>query len=286
MDTGEFWHLIDALQGSTETVAVKRSVKALERLPEPELEDFSTRLAKAVYDLDTERLFAQPIKTDEFEPGDVDENLFVSVRCAVVAAGREAYESVMRDPAELSRRHDWSISSGEAILQAADEAYQGQSAVPWTFSPPWETETGNNKAGWPDAIVTEGDSAEVAEPDEWISVDYHTDDSRIADLFDRPARFTEIVEAADVAAKQYADDASYCQKYMALGSETVSLTVHFLTPKGKPPERVKRRGGEIEITLGRHLEAKFARGDYLTNWMVEYVRDSLDLGVQRLGRKR
>ena len=286
MDTGEFWHLIDALQGSTEAAAVKRLVRALEGLPEPELENFSTRLAKAVYDLDTERHFKQPIKTDEFEPGDVDEDLFVSVRCAVVAAGREAYETVLRDPSELSRRHDWSISSGEMILQAAEEAYQHQSGTPWTFSPSCETETGENGAGWPEALTTETDQAVVAEPDDWISVDYHTDDSRIADLFDKPARFTEIVEAATYAAKQWSDDLSYRQKYSALGIETISLTAHFLTPKGKPPERVKRRGGEVEITLGRHLEAKLARAEYLTNWMVEYVQGSLDLGLQRLSRKR
>ncbi len=129
-----------------------------------------------MHDLDSEALFAQPVDTDEFTPEDVDEDLFVAVRCAVVAAGRAAYELVQQDPGHLSRRHDWKIADADSLLQAADAAYERRTGQSWTFSPDWETET-SDKPARPMAPPHEADTSQ------WIDVDYHFDDE-IADLGD------------------------------------------------------------------------------------------------------
>lgn len=286
MDEAGFWRLIDVLQGQNEPADVERLVGELAVLSDLALEAFASALAKAVHDLDTEILFAQPITTDDFEPDDVDEDLFVSVRCAVVTAGRAAYERVLGDPSELSRRNDWPIADGEFILQAADSAYEQRTGKTWTFSPPWETETGDNAAGWP-ASDSPGPAADDSDaPPEWINVDYHFDDDEITELGEDPEWWVRMFTFGREVETRFSRDSSLAQRYADVGVKTVSVTVQFLEPTGKPPKRVKRRGAEAEIVLGRYLNADVAVSEGLKPWLETYIRDSLEMGLRRLAEKR
>lgn len=279
MNEAEFWRLIKVLRSRTDPAAVDLLITELTALSDADLEAFATRLAKAVHDLDSEALFAQPVNTDEFTPEDVDEDLFVSVRCAVVAAGQAAYELVQKDPGELSRRHDWNIADAESLLQAADLAYERRTGQSWTFSPDWETETSDKPAG-PVAPPYEVDASE------WLDVDYHFDDDAIADLSDDERWFVLMFGIGRGLVQQLSADEVLTQQYAALGVKTVSVAVEFLSAGDDAPERVKRRADAVEITLGRHLSVDVATSPQLRRWMDEYVRDSLALGLARLPAKR
>jgi|tagenome__1003787_1003787.scaffolds.fasta_scaffold20872301_2 hypothetical protein len=279
MNDAQFWRLIDVLRARTDPAAVELLITELTALSDPDLEAFATHLAKAVHDLDSEALFAQPVDTDEFTPEDVDEDLFVAVRCAVVAAGRAAYEVAQEDPGELSRRHDWQIADAESILQAADWAYERRTGQSWTFAPDWETETSDKPAG-PVTPPFEADASE------WIDVDYHFDADEIADLSDDESWFGPMFGTGLDLTQQLLADTTLRQQYAALGVRTVSITVHFLSAGDEAPKRVKRRADAVEITVGRHLSVAVATSPQLRQWMDAYLRDSLTLGLGRLAARR
>ena len=179
------------------------------------------------------------------------------------------------DPGELSRRHDWQIADAESLLQAADSAYERRTGQSWTFAPDWETETSDKPAG-PVTPPSEADASE------WIDVDYHFDDDEIADLGDDESWFGPMFGVGLDLAQQLSADATLRQPYAALGVKTVSVTVHFLSAGDEAPKRVKRRADAVQITVGRYLSADVALSPQLRNWMDEYLRDSLALGLARL----
>lgn len=70
-------------------------------------------------------------------------------RCAVVAAGRAAFESVIRDPADFvpyATDRIWA----EGLLYAPDHAYERITGEKWDRNTRYSYESYSNTAGWAD----------------------------------------------------------------------------------------------------------------------------------------
>lgn len=263
-----------------------RLTTALSGLPESELEGFADRVAKAVFDLDTQAHFRQPVSSADYDPDDVDEDLFVAVRCAVVASGQSVYEQTLAEPAQLSQRDSWPISDAENLLHAADVAYQARTGESWTYAAPWYTETGDNAAGWPpDANAVQDQVA--TQPLERVRVDFGFVDDKITRLSNRTAWYDSLQDVTERALRAVTADRSLMTRLDTIAPQGAWLTVDFIGAKTKPANHVKRRGGELEIQMGRHLtkpdaldEEQFAR------WLESYVRDSLELALGKFEKPR
>jgi len=300
MGDEQFWSLIAVLRGQTDNVAMRRLRKRLVALPNDQLEEFADRLSRAVHDLDTRVHFEQPIRADDFEPDDVDEDLFVAVRCAVVACGREAYDKVLADPAALGRSSAWPIGNGEDLLSAAERAYKDRTGQSWTYVPAWNTETGDNMGGWPEvgASLGEPDKSKIAavpetigssrsDENRLIDFDFSFVDDVIARLWDKESWSSSLIEAAKHAQAAVLADAELMEDVASAGLKIVSVTVEFVSAKARPTNRVKRRGKAAEVTLGRRLPKKEALDAVaLTSWLETYFRDSVELVLARTGKGR
>ncbi|MEU8819020.1 DUF4240 domain-containing protein [Actinoplanes sp. NPDC048796] len=103
--------------------------------PEVDITGFEDRLAALLWALDTPAHFAaaRPIGGDGF----------LHVRCAVVAAGRKAYERVARTPSALSGFVD---GEAEVLLTVCRQAYERATGLLWEHESPLSYETGSNVA--------------------------------------------------------------------------------------------------------------------------------------------
>lgn len=107
MDDGEFWELIDLLDG----VAGRASVARLTAALGDRAEEFRERIGVAVRDIDTDRVVAD-VPLD----GDARQVFLLGV----VAAGRDVYESVRADPASAAGRA-WDFERAELLSLVAAE---------------------------------------------------------------------------------------------------------------------------------------------------------------------
>lgn len=121
MDDNDFWELVAVLQAETGAVARRRLRARLESLPPAERTAFAERFRSLVFELDRAALFEQPVDADGFGPEDIDDDMFINVRVAITASGRNAWESVARDPLAVTSRHDWPISDAEFLVDLLEE---------------------------------------------------------------------------------------------------------------------------------------------------------------------
>ncbi|MFF2133709.1 DUF4240 domain-containing protein [Streptomyces olivochromogenes] len=74
---------------------------------------------------------------------------FLYTRCAVVAAGRAAFESVIRDPVDFVPYATGDIWA-ESLLYAPDHAYERITGEKWDRKTRYSYESYSNIAGWAD----------------------------------------------------------------------------------------------------------------------------------------
>ncbi|SNY70315.1 DUF4240 domain-containing protein [Paractinoplanes atraurantiacus] len=151
IDEAVFWQLMRAVGRDGD---VERLVARLAGRPQVDITGFEDRLAALLWALDTPAHFAaaRPIGADGF----------LYVRCAVVAAGRKAYERVARTPSALSKFVD---REAEVLLTVAGKAYERATGLLWEHEPPLSYETGSNVAAWGDNApeeVTDEEPGELA----------------------------------------------------------------------------------------------------------------------------
>jgi hypothetical protein len=72
---------------------------------------------------------------------------FLYTRCAVVAAGRTAFESVMRDPADFVPYATGAIWA-ENLLYTPDHTYERITGEKWDRNTRYSYESYSNTAGW------------------------------------------------------------------------------------------------------------------------------------------
>ncbi|CAL9622831.1 hypothetical protein SUDANB99_05860 [Streptomyces sp. enrichment culture] len=107
--------------------------------PVADVVGFAERLSWALYRLD-HREYGEGLSGDAF----------LYTRAAVVAAGRDAYENVLRDPERFTRFAN-DLLWAEALLYVPDKAYEHLTGEEWDRSTRYSYESYSNAAGWADA---------------------------------------------------------------------------------------------------------------------------------------
>jgi hypothetical protein len=140
MDESAFWQLIEECRPAApdpEAVGLAETLTArLASGPLYEVKGFAEQLSWALYRLDRREL-GQGLSGDAF----------LYTRCAAVAAGREAFESILSDPTEFA-----ALASGlvwtESLLYVPDRAYQLITGEEWERNTRYSYESYSNAAGW------------------------------------------------------------------------------------------------------------------------------------------
>lgn len=105
--------------------------------------EFADLLSEKLYALDGLK-YALQIGEDAWSPDQyfsVDN--FLYARCCVVANGKEAYEEVLNDPAQMPK--DLAF---EELLYIPSEAYERKTGKRYDYTPSYPIETYSNQIGW------------------------------------------------------------------------------------------------------------------------------------------
>lgn len=145
----EFWTLIDVLDGRADDDRCTRLAEVLAQRSPVGITGFGERLAEALHRLDQRQFGLLPVagmgRPDDPFPQSGDH--FLYARCAVVAAGREVYESVFEDPARFSP-FTAPTAQGESLLYVAPQAYERVTGEEWHRATRYSFESYANRDGW------------------------------------------------------------------------------------------------------------------------------------------
>ncbi|MFC8918057.1 DUF4240 domain-containing protein [Streptomyces sp. NPDC057116] len=140
MDENAFWQLIEACSPSVPDPEGDELAAALTaRLANGPVSDvlgFAEQLSWALYRLDRKE-YGDALSSDQF----------LYTRAAVVAAGRQEYESVLRDPKRFTP-YATDLVWAEALLCVADNAYEQLTGEEWDRGTRYSYESYSNTAGW------------------------------------------------------------------------------------------------------------------------------------------
>lgn len=152
MEEADFWEIIGLLdwdhEDEDDTAVIAPAVKRLAALSIHYIYDFKNLLSEKLYALDTFQ-HAQNIGEDEWQEGkyfSVDN--FLYARCCVVANGRDFYQQVLKNPAEMPKNMTF-----EPLLRIAGDAYRKKTGKQLAFVTTYNIETYSNELGWKDAVV-------------------------------------------------------------------------------------------------------------------------------------
>ena len=143
-----FWRLIRLFdwkkQGDDDEV-IESAVAALAQMRVDSIEQFADILAEKLYCLDT-LAHAREIGEGAYQPGQhFSVDWFLYARCAVVANGREFYDSVVADPQQMPKDVEF-----ESLLSVAPTAHERRTKLEFDHETPLSYETFSNRDGWPD----------------------------------------------------------------------------------------------------------------------------------------
>lgn len=138
MDEAVFWRLVGRLGRDPDDTDFAVLAERLAERPEAEITGFADRLASVLWSMDTPAHFASA--------GSGGDTWFLCARCAVVAAGRRAYEKVLRRSAALERFAD--SCHAEPLLGLAPAAFESATGQLWEHETPLSHEMGSNTAAW------------------------------------------------------------------------------------------------------------------------------------------
>ena len=145
-----FWEIISLLDWSKsgdDEAVVEAAKDRLVSGPVRHIFEFADLLSEKLYALDAQK-YALHIGEDAWPPDhyfSVDN--FLYARCCVVANGRDMYEKVLHDPAQMPKDLTF-----EALLYIPSEAYERKTGRQYDYTPAYPIETYSNLAGWADAI--------------------------------------------------------------------------------------------------------------------------------------
>lgn len=141
-----FWEIISLLDWDKEgddDAVVEPAVAYLTAGPVRHIFEFADLLSEKLFTLDSEA-YARHIGEDAWSPDryfSVDN--FLYARCCVVANGKEMYEKVLHDPAQMPKDLTF-----EALLYLPSEAYERKTGKAYDYSPAFPIETYGNEKGW------------------------------------------------------------------------------------------------------------------------------------------
>ena len=135
----QFWHIISLLDWSktgNDEAVVAPVIAHLSSLSPSFIYQFEDKLSEKLYQLDT-RSHAAALP----DPFSVDD--FLYTRCAVVANGEAAFQTVLNDPTQMPTDVDF-----EPLLYLASDAYSLKTGKSFIYTPTFSVETYANKEGW------------------------------------------------------------------------------------------------------------------------------------------
>ncbi|GAB1643057.1 DUF4240 domain-containing protein [Krasilnikovia sp. MM14-A1259] len=156
MDLDEFWALLTVVGPRPSDEDFERLTDRLATRGPDDICAFEDRLAAALSALDTPAHAAAAKANGDW---------FLYVRCAAVAAGRDAYAEVLAEPARLRR---FAHREAELLLGVAQQAFERRTGMLWEHESPVSYESGSNAAAWgePEPSLPE----RVPEPRSWLRV--------------------------------------------------------------------------------------------------------------------
>ena len=143
----QFWALIDlpdwSKAGDDEAV-IRPLVEVLANSPVRHIYEFQDFLSEKLHLLDTQahaENTGENAWQGEERPFSVDE--FLYARCCVVANGRKAFETALKNPSKMPK--DLSF---EALLRVARQSFLKKTGKPFRYVPAFNMETFANHQGW------------------------------------------------------------------------------------------------------------------------------------------
>jgi hypothetical protein len=139
----DFWRVIDKIdwskKGSEQKLAP--AVQVLAKMSVAGICLFADKLSEKLYQLDT-RAHATVYAANEPD-NYISADDFLYARCAVVAEGKDYYEKVLNEPANMPDDIVF-----EPLLYLAEEAFEMKMKLPFNYMPTHSYETQSNKLGW------------------------------------------------------------------------------------------------------------------------------------------
>lgn len=152
-----FWQLIEVLGGEAGIETCQDFAERCEHLtgilsrePVGRIVGFGERLAEALYRLDQADFGTLPVLGLELSDGSPlpqSDDGFLYARAAVVAAGRQAYESVFGSPEGFA---PFTARQCEALLYVHEEAFEQVTGTEWDHLTRYDYESCSNADGWPE----------------------------------------------------------------------------------------------------------------------------------------
>ncbi|NMO55024.1 DUF4240 domain-containing protein [Actinoplanes sp. TBRC 11911] len=136
MDEQTFWELVDTI--GHDPADYDRLADELSDHGAADIRDFADHLSRALHALDTPA---------HYRAVDTSGTSFLGVRCAVVAAGANAYRKVLSAPTALA---SYAGRPGSQLLPVAERAYRTATRTPWQHVCAFGTDTGSNADAWRD----------------------------------------------------------------------------------------------------------------------------------------
>lgn len=229
LSVDEFWELISLTGGRVDEVALQPLGRALNKLSSKHMTEFGEHFRAALAALDTEAHVRQPVRDVDDPPGEAlpmtGGDVFLYARCAVVGAGRAAWEAVVADPAAFSAR-PWQMAEGELLLALVENAYDERTGEVFELEPrDWES------------------------PD-WFNSGYGFD-MKVPDP--APSRWARLTFSEALNA-----DAAWREWWMATGRRELWF-YPFVTSKPTDERRVRRRKKTVDV--GIELDSRWRYGE-------------------------
>lgn len=146
LSEAHFWEIISLLDWSKaedDDAVVEPAITHLASGAVRHIFEFADLLSEKLYALDAEQ-YALHIGEDSWSPDryfSVDN--FLYARCCVVANGKQLYDQVLQDPAQMPKDLTF-----EALLYIPSEAYERKIGKQYDYTPAYPIETFSNKTGW------------------------------------------------------------------------------------------------------------------------------------------
>lgn len=146
MDDKTFWKFISKLDMKLddEDDITKGITMELSKYEEKEIFSFLETLSYKLYLLDTKE-HARNIGEYSYKDGQnlhFSEDLFLYIRCYVIAKGKKLYEKVLKNPVNMPH------NEFEALLSVAEDAYYLKTKKKFDYVTKYDYETFSNEEGW------------------------------------------------------------------------------------------------------------------------------------------
>lgn len=146
LSEAHFWEIISLLDWSKagDDEAVVEAAKArLASGPVRHIFEFADLLSEKLYALDAQK-YALHVGEDAWSPDRYfSADTFLYARCCVVANGKDLYEKVLQDPAQMPKDLTF-----EELLYIPSGAYEQKTGKPYDYTPAYPIETYGNLVGW------------------------------------------------------------------------------------------------------------------------------------------